>query len=181
MLQELTTVTGRKDQTSSSWPQHKQVNSAQFPVLGNALNLLLSHWQLLAVLFFLFFVFCFFFCFILHSWYLHKASSNQLALPIDSVQWGMGGGGDNQFSLSSISSSSSQFGLSASLLVETSNAVDNMAQLCLKVGPRPRYVHSTLLAWWILPRPSLIFGTLLLPCITVNANRRAKNWVGKWG
>jgi len=65
-----------------------------------------------------------------------------------------GCGGQRWFSRSSISSSSSRLGLSASPLVETPDTVDNSGQLCLNllaVGPLPPYLHSMLLTWWILP------------------------------
>jgi len=71
---------------------------------------------------------------------------------------------------SSISSSSSWLCLSASPLVETLDAVDNCARLCLM---HPPYINSCLsrdefsLAF-------LIFATRLLPCIIVNTNQRAK-------
>ena len=57
----------------------------------------------------------------------------------------IGGGTPSQFSQSSISSSSSRLGLSASLPVEALDTVDNFAQLCLNllvVGPCPPSIHS---------------------------------------
>ena len=95
---------------------------------------------------------------------------------VSDIRWTGGGCWGVGPIANSATSLSSWLGLSASLLVE---ALLCYRQLCLTVflnllavGPRPSYVHSMSTVTHVMNAPC--FVTLVLLCIIVNANQRAK-------